>query len=108
MSKQLEEHSEHALDKLVDVGLAVAGLAALVEVQKLLAEAAKGAGQLERPQEVVGLCEVWPNGDDLVDKVLHADDAVLAEASLHDLSKNKRLAHRSEQRQATLTAGNII
>ncbi len=34
--------------------------------------------QLEVPQEVVGLLEVWPHSEDFVDQVLHADDVILA------------------------------
>lgn len=48
-------------------------------------EAAVGVGQLEGPEEVVGLLEVGADGVDLVDQVLHANDAVLAEVLLDDL-----------------------
>lgn len=49
------------------------------------AEATVGVGQLEGPQEVVGLLEVGANGVDLVDQILHADNAELAEVLLDDL-----------------------
>lgn len=49
------------------------------------AEATVGVGQLEGPQEVVGLLEVGANGVDLVDQILHTDNAVLAEVLLDDL-----------------------
>jgi hypothetical protein len=75
---------QHALDKGVDVLLAVAVLAALDEVVELLLEAAVGGRELEGPEEVVGLLEVRADGEDLVDKILNADDAVLAELSLND------------------------
>ena len=42
-------------------------------------ETAVGVGQLEWPQEVACLLEVGSDGEDLVDQILHADDAVLAE-----------------------------
>jgi hypothetical protein len=42
-----------------------------------------GARELEGVQEVVGLLEVRPHGVDLVDEVLDADDAKLAELALH-------------------------
>lgn len=48
-------------------------------------EATVGVGQLEGPEEVVGLLEVGADGVDLVDQILHADDAVLAEVLLDDL-----------------------
>lgn len=47
-------------------------------------EATVRVGQLEGPQEVGGLLEVGANGVDLVDKILHADNAVLAEVLLDD------------------------
>lgn len=48
-------------------------------------EAASGVGQLEGPQEVVGLLEVGADRVDLVDQILNADNAVLAEVLLNDL-----------------------
>lgn len=51
----------------------------------LLVEAAERGVELERPEEVVDLLEVRADGVDLVDQVLHALDAVLAE-SLLDLA----------------------
>ena len=45
----------------------------------LLLEAAEGVGELEGPQEVVGLLEVGADGPQLVDEVLNAGDAELAE-----------------------------
>jgi transcriptional antiterminator Rof (Rho-off) len=69
----------HAADELVDELLAVAGITTLGEVDALVLEAAQGVGELERPQEVVGLLEVGSAGVDLMNEVLHADDVVLAE-----------------------------
>jgi len=43
----------------------------------LLESSARG-GELERPQEVGRLLEVWPDSEDLVDEVLDANDALLA------------------------------
>lgn len=48
------------------------------------AEATSGVAELEGPQEVGGLLEVGANGEDLVDEILNADDAVLAEVGLND------------------------
>lgn len=48
------------------------------------AEATGGVAELERPQEVGGLLEVGADGEDLVDEILHADNAVLAEVVLND------------------------
>ena len=41
--------------------------------------------ELEGPQEVGGVLEVGADGEDLVDEVLHADDAHLAELGLDHL-----------------------
>ena len=47
-------------------------------------ETTKWVRQLEGPEEVGGLLEVGADSEDLVDEVLHADDAVLAEVLLDD------------------------
>ena len=75
----------HALDESVDPLLTVTLVTTLDEVELLaLVEAAVGVGELEWPEEVGGLLEVGADGVDLVDEVLHADDAVLAEVLLDD------------------------
>lgn len=75
----------HLPDEGVDVLLAVAEVTALDEVLELAgAEATGGVGELEGPEEVGGLLEVGADGVDLVDQVLHADNAVLAEVLLDD------------------------
>jgi hypothetical protein len=43
-----------------------------------------GRAELEGPEEVVGLLELGTNGDNLVDEVLNASEADLAESSLYD------------------------
>ena len=48
-------------------------------------EAAVRVGQLERPQEVASLLEVRSNCVDLVNQILHTDDAVFAQVILDDL-----------------------
>jgi hypothetical protein len=49
-------------------------------VVPLLLQAPKGCLQLEWPEEVVGLLEVWANSHDLVDKIFDTDDVVLTKA----------------------------
>ena len=76
----------HLADEAVDVLLTVTVVTTLDEVLELAGvEATSGVGELEGPQEVVGLLEVGANGVDLVDQILHADNAVLAEVLLNDL-----------------------
>ena len=48
------------------------------------AETTSWVAELEWPEEVGGLLEVGVDGVDLVDQILHADDAVLAEVGLDD------------------------
>lgn len=75
----------HLADEGVDVVLTVAKVTTLDEVLELPgAEATSGVGQLEGPEEVAGLLEVGANGVDLVDQVLNADNAELAEVLLND------------------------
>jgi len=80
----------HALNELVDELLAVAGISALGKVDSLVGEAAERGGQLERPEEVVGLLEVRPAGVDLMYQVLHADDVMLAQREVDDLVVSQR------------------
>lgn len=78
-------HLVHLADEGVDSLLAVAKVATFNEVLELAgAEATGWVGQLEGPQEVGGLLEVGADGVDLVDEILHAHNAVLAERLLND------------------------
>ena len=75
----------HLADEGVDVLLPVTQVAALDEVLELAGtEATVGVAELEGPQEVGGLLEVGADGVDLVNQVLNADDAVLAQVLLND------------------------
>ncbi len=75
----------HLADERVDGVLTVAEVTALNEVLELAgAEATSGVGELEGPQEVGDLLEVGADRVDLVDEILNADNAVLAEALLDD------------------------
>jgi hypothetical protein len=65
--------------------LAIAKITTFDEVLELTCpETSCWVRQLEGPQEVADLLEVWSHGEDLVDDVLNADDAVLAEVFLND------------------------
>jgi hypothetical protein len=75
----------HLSDQSVDLVLPVAQVTTLNEVLEFSgAETTVGVSKLKGPQEVGGLLEVGADGVDLVDKILHADDAVLAEVLLND------------------------
>jgi hypothetical protein len=76
----------HASNELVDELLSVTKVTTLDEVLELpWAETTSGRGQLEGPEEVAGLLEVGANSVDLVDEVLDADNAELAEVLLDEL-----------------------
>jgi len=73
----------HLADEAVDGVLAVTQVTTLNEVLELAgAEATSGVAELEGPEEVRGLLEVGADGEDLVDEILNADNAVLAEVLL--------------------------
>lgn len=80
----------HLADETVDVLLTVTGVTTLDVVLELAsAETTVGVGQLEGPEEVVGLLEVRANGEDLVEEVLHGDNTVLTEGSGNELVVSK-------------------
>ncbi|KND92737.1 hypothetical protein TOPH_02882 [Tolypocladium ophioglossoides CBS 100239] len=75
----------HLADESIDGLLAIAQVTTLDEVLELAGtESTSGVAELKGPQEVGGLLEVGSDGVDLVDQVLHADNAVLAEVLLND------------------------
>lgn len=75
----------HLFNERVDMVLAIAGVTTLDEMEELaLMEATVGIGELEGPQKVVGLLEVWADGVDLVDQILRADDAVFTKPLFND------------------------
>jgi len=76
----------HLANESVDVLLTVTSVTTLDEVAELASvETTSRVGELEGPQEVGSLLEVGANSVDLVDKILNADNAVLAEVLLDDL-----------------------
>ena len=78
-------NSVHSADELVNELLSVSeSTESFSEGVSLDLEATEWGGELEWPQEVVGLLEVWSAGDNLVDEVLNAGDSVLAEGVLND------------------------
>jgi len=76
---------DHLLEKSVDELLAVAEVAALREVVRLLTPPAARVVKLKVPQEIVGDFEVRSDGEDFVDQVFDADDAELAQPLLDDV-----------------------
>lgn len=83
--------------------LAVTSVTTLDEMLELASvESTSGVGELEGPQEVAGLLEVGANSVDLVDQILHTDDAVLSEVVLDKLVVAERDALLVDLSVATL------
>ena len=79
------ECSQHSVDELVNEVLTGSPGTAVGEGVSLLLEALGGAGELEGPEEVVGLLEFRSDGPDLVNEVLNAvDSAALSEGVGND------------------------
>jgi hypothetical protein len=90
-SHQHSCHLVHLLDESVDVLLPVTQVTTLDEMPELaLVEATSWVRQLEGPEEVAGLLEVGADSEDLVDQILHADNAKLAQVVLNQLIVGER------------------
>lgn len=108
------------LDQVVDELLSVTSVTTLDEVEELSgSETTVRVGQVEWPQEVVDLLEVWTNSVDLVDQVLDGGNTVLTQSSLDDLVVRQSdslvsdltetsLVHQlSDGGQVRVTVGNV-
>jgi len=75
----------HLLDESIDMILTVTEITTLNEMSELAcSEPTSWVGKLEWPEEVVDLLEVWSDGDDLVNDIFDADNAILSERFLDD------------------------
>ena len=81
----ISDNLNHQLEEGVDLVLPVAEVTTLHKVVGLLPPSAGGVVQLEGPQEVRGVLEVGADSQNLVDQILHANDAHLAELTLDDV-----------------------
>ena len=62
----------------------------LNEVEEFaLAPPTSGVGQLEWPEEVSSLLEVWASGDNLVNEILNTEDIVLSKSVLNYCVRSK-------------------
>ena len=68
----------HFPDEPVDEHLSVAMVTTLNKVRCLLSKPTPWVVELERPKKIVGSFEVWSDGEDLMNKVLHTDDIELS------------------------------
>ena len=81
----LSANLDHLLDELVYlVALLSAGAILVVVVEHFSVESASRRRELDGPKEVRSGLEVRAAGDDLMDDILNAVDAELAEAGLND------------------------
>jgi len=74
----------HASEQFVNVVFAIAKITTLSKVVGLFPPSAVWIVKFEGPQKVGSLLEVRANGDDLVDKILNANNASLAKCLLDD------------------------
>ena len=84
--------SVHSSDEVVDEHFPVSMVTTLDEMPCLLAETSPSIAELERPKEVISLSEVGSHREDLMNEVLHADDATLAQRLLNDGVFSERYA----------------
>jgi len=83
--KSSTTHLVHLPNQSVDLVLSIAQVTTFDEMSEFsCSETSSWVAQLERPQEVGSLLEVGSDSEDLVNQVLHADNAVLAEVGLND------------------------
>lgn len=73
----------HSSNKPIDQDFSVPVVSTLNVMPSLLSEPSVSTAQLERPQVVVGLLKARPNSENLMDKVLNADDVVLPKGLQH-------------------------
>ena len=75
----------HLTEKSVDLVLTVAKVTTLNKVGSLLAPAAGRGVQLEGPEEVTGILEVGSDSENLMNKVLNANNVELAQLRLDEV-----------------------
>jgi hypothetical protein len=72
-------------DQSIDLVLSVTQVTALnIMFELSRTEAASGVAELEWPEEVGSLLEVGANSEDLMDQVLHANNAVFSKVGLNE------------------------
>ena len=79
------KYLNHFLQEIIDLVFSAAEVATLDKVVSLLSPSSSWVVQLEGPQEVGRVLEVWSNGEDLVNQILDTDDSKLAQLALDDV-----------------------
>jgi len=79
------QNLNHFLQELIDLIFSVAKISTLNKMVCLLSPSSSWVVQLEWPQKVGCILEVGSNSQDLVDQILHTDDAHLAKLALDDV-----------------------
>lgn len=96
--------SHHLLDELVNELLSASeGSITLSKSVSLHLESTEWRRELEWPQEVVGLLELWSAGGDLVNEVLNTGDSVFAE-----LSRDNRVVGEWDSASVHLTVSSLV
>ena len=84
-SEMMTRQLDHFLQEVIDLVLSATEVSTLDKVVGLLSPSPSWVVQLEGPQEVGGVLEVWSNGEDLMDQILNTDDSHLAQLVLNDV-----------------------
>ena len=99
----LSANLKHLLDQSVDLVTLLAASATLVEVVELLANhTALGGGELDGPKEVGDSLELRTDGENLVDNVLNALEALVAKTGLNNSVRTNRHALSGQLHVASL------
>merc|ERR1719351_256041 len=82
---EITTNLNHFPQELIDLVFSVAKVTTLNRVGGLLPPSSSWSVQLEWPQKVGGVFEIWTNSHDLVDQILNTDDSHLAELALNNV-----------------------
>lgn len=75
--------SEHSLYEVVDECLTVSPISPPLERMPLLRKPSPRCSKLKSPQKVISLLEMRPNGIDLINKIIHGDNAKFTKRTLN-------------------------
>ena len=75
----------HLSEKLVDLLFAVSCVSTLYVLNRLTLESASWVAELEGPEELVGLLEVFATGVNFVNEVLNTNNSVTPQLLFNDL-----------------------
>merc|ERR1719309_1676501 len=78
------QNLNHFLQELIDLIFSVAKVSTLDKMVCLLSPSSSWVVELEWPQKVGGILEVWSNSQDLVDQILNTNNSKFTKRLLND------------------------